>query len=917
MEGAFVEFRSVADTTFTRRTKSMPDGKFTATNLPYGDYTVEVSFMGYETYNSKVTVNMRNLTISAFYMTQSSLRAEDAVVMGQMIRVSMHGDTIIYNPKAFDVAEDADAEAIIRQLPGVEVQDGVVTVQGKTVSKILVDDKETYGTDVQETMKTIPAEMLDKIEVYQKLSDFAETTGIDDGDDYTVMNFVTGIKFAHFGEASGMYGEDDKYAAGARWNIVTGSHRFGINAGANNTGSNSSQMSNAGMMGSGSYGRQTMVGSGGSANAKTKNMNSGLTYHFEPTQKFRFNTNYRYGKSDNERIAASETRYYNNSAYGYDHVFNNSENGSEYDNHNFGMSSRWQIDNRNNVNMRLNGSFSDSKSTYAGEQKYFEDAINELVQHYSSNNRSSSGSHSLSGQLNYGIKIGQKNRSARVGINGSMSKNDGNSRSNSHWIRNMAATPPLDSLGLSRTTTDYDRKSLNWNAEYFEPLSQYTHLSVRYNGSYNYSDRDSRSLRWDYPYTFGSPDFDLGEWAEWGSGSGVMNERNYRHEIAPGINFRKNNNQFRVHLGYENIQLNGESVLPQLWKDKKTFNGIAFNVEYERQLTPHKSIIYEAGTDTNTPELEDLQGIDQISNSGMRVSGGNPGLKVSPNYWTMITYRTYNLRKASSFSVWLNGHIDLQTIGTERYGISENMAGWDAEKGGWLSPNGTWLTAGQQYSRPINLDKASWNIVSGASYGQPLKFIKSNFNTGFSATYSERAGLVNGEENTARNQYYNLRANLNSNFSEDLIIGLSYQVAAGWTDNSNKNYSNDKSFSHGGSMNFYWLTWKNFVLRANATYSNMLNKQSGFADDYRFENLMANVSIGKKLFKNRRGEISFAVNDLFNQNNYNYYSNSIESATYTNDRGLGRYYSISFRYQLRNFTRDGMRERRNGRQRNM
>ncbi len=907
---ALIEFRSVSDTTFVHRAKSLQDGKFTASNLPYGAYTVEVSYLGYETYYTKMTVNARNMTVAAFYMVQGTLVAEGVEVVGQMIRVSMHGDTIVYNPNAFKYAEDADAEAVIKQLPGVEVTDEGVTVQGKNVAKILVDNKETYGTDVKETMRTIPAEMLKSIQTYEKLSDFAETTGVSDGDKYTVMNFVTDIKFAYFGDLSAMYGWDDMYAAGARWNIVTGDHRFGINGGANNTGALAAfdDMVAPGMFGGGGYGGAMARGSEASANSKTRNMSSGMTYHFEPSEDFRLNAHYRYGGSDNESRSSSETFYFNDRIYDYDRQTSTSRSRSDNDDHNMEAMSRWKIDAHNTINVRIGGSFSDGSSSSFGRQEYFEDGVLDLIQLLATDGDSNNSSYNLSGQINYGVKLGDSGRSFRIGLNGGMSKNDGNSYIDGHTIRRISKYPFIDSLGRSRSLSDRRNHTVQWQAEYFEPLSEYLHVLLSVDGRYSYSNRDSRAEKWDY-----LPDhFDDGEWVAWGQGSGVMTQRDSRHRIAPGLSYSKNNDEFQLRAGYSRFDLDGESVLPIAWKDSRSFDGLYFNIYYKKQITPQKSAYIQLGSESETPDLDDLQAIDHISPNSLLVSGGNPDLKRYTSYWTMISYNSFELSNSSSFSAWVHGDVSLNSIGMDRYSINDMLEGWDPATETWTSPNGTKLIAGQEYTRSINIDRSIWSVNVGTTYGRPLPFLKSNFNARLSWSLSESPGSANGEDNIARSNYFVLSTDLNSNFSEDLIIGLNYRIMPQFTTNTNKGFRDNQRLAQSAEMSFYWLTWKNFVFRAEAKYDFMHSKQDGVDKPIRYESVMANIAIGKKLFKNRRGEITFAINDLFDQTDFNSSSSGLDRMTYSVNRGLGRYYSLSFSYRLRDFSRDDRGGRRNG-----
>lgn len=881
LQGAYIEFKLLSDTTVVRQANSQPDGKYTVANMPFGDYRVRVSYMGYDNFDSSVTVNMRNMTIAAFYLNQNSLRIEGAVVSAPMIRVSMHGDTIVYNAQAFKTSEDADAEAVIKQLPGAEVKDGTVKVQGKTVSKILVDNKETYGTDVSETMKTIPANMLEKIEVFDKLSDFAETTGINDGDDYTVMNFVTGIKFALFGEASAMYGHKDMYAAGARFNIVTGGHRFGINGGANNTGAASSfgDLQTPGMFGGGGYGAMTGSRGGSSAGNKVRNASSGLTYNYEKDENFRFNTNYSFRHSKNGSLSESETWYLNNPLFARQTSWTQST--TKNDGHNFGMSTRWRINKKNNVNARLMGTVSDSGSTSDYEQLYFEEALAEVVQKFAGNSLNSTDSYNIRLQANYGLQLGDKGRSLSIGIQGGASKSDGDSSSDA-LIRLLAKTQ--DSTSLSRSVNDSRRRNMQVRMRYYEPLNRYTHLSLNYDLELSHNDGNRRSE------TFAEA---INQWNEWGAGSNVMTRNDQTHEYGVGINYNKNNNRLRGDVSHEIQTLSADSSLPRAWNDRKTWQFIDFQVEWRKQITPQKSFSIDLTTSSGAPSLDQIQDFDEISTSGQRVTGGNPRLRPTHSYETMLSYNNYLLASSTSFAIFASGNITANPIGTDKTTIAADA--------GFTTPNGTWLAKGTEYYRPVNMRQQQWNLNTGFSWGRPVKWLKSNFNTNLGIGYTETPGLANGQLNTARSQTYNWAAHLNTNFSEKMIIGAGYDVSFNYTGNTNALYSNYNAWTNALNFNFYWLTWKDFTVRANADYS-ITKVRSG--SDYSYERLMANFALGKKLFKNKRGEISLAVNDIFNQrrsDNRNDYGDRI---TFNRNFRIGRYYSLTFIYRLRNFSRE-------------
>ena len=151
------------------------------------------------------------------------------------MRTSQKGDTVSYNAGAFKVTTDADVEGLLKKMPGITVTDGTVEAQGEEIKKIFVDGKEFFGEDVTTAIKSLPAAAVERVEVYNKLSDAAEFSGMDDGEGYKALNIVTkpGMRQGQFGKLYAGYGYDadtktesqHKYIAGGNVKIFTGDSR--------------------------------------------------------------------------------------------------------------------------------------------------------------------------------------------------------------------------------------------------------------------------------------------------------------------------------------------------------------------------------------------------------------------------------------------------------------------------------------------------------------------------------------------------------------------------------------------------------------------------------------------------------------------------------------------------------------------
>ncbi len=895
--GAAIEIISGADSTLVKGEVSDTQSRFAISNLPYGEYIMRVSHIGYQTLERTVTVNARNINLSYVFITPTSVEIDEVNITARAVRVSQRGDTISYNAKAFKVSEYADSDELLRQLPGVEVgSDGTVKAQGKDVQKILVDGKETFGTDVATTMRNIPANVIDRVEVYNKLSDFAETTGINDGEDYQVMNFVTGVTFAQIGTFSALYGIKDKYGLDARYNVITGDHGIMLNASANNTGGmgGGGGMMGIGMMGGGGYGSRFGGGRGQSANNKSSSYNTGLNYNFDKTDKFSLNFNYRYGHRDNETKRASDRSYFNTELLGdlYNRATELRTNNSINNDHNFGGNAEWRITPKQRISLRLDGSYSSDNSRSLNETDLFTDVIENRFRYEREKDKTHDESYDIRLGLNYGLRFNKEGRSLSIGLNADTDKEDGNEYIDTHTI---IPNLELDSLGRRREINDEDGWRVRGKVQYSEPISRYWNLMAVYEFSYSVSNENDHMEMWDYDYPDES--FDTGVFVPWGQKSSVLERRDVSHRVAPGIYYSKNNNLLRLDLVYKYTNQFIDRTLPEpLFKGDISFNNFVYNAMYRMQLTPQKRLEFQLEADTSNPNLNQMQDVDRSGNGDLYVTTGNPGLKPYYTHQGSVSYNTNNIVRATNFSVTVNGSVTMDYIGTRTMIVTEPA--------GFTTPNETHIHQGGQWSRPENMNESSWSFGADASYSMPVDLIRSNLRLNGRYNYSESPGYINEVKNTARTQGFSFGARVSSNWSTDLVMYLNYSFAPSFTRNTDKTFDRSSRLGHSLGYNVTWQTWKDFVFRGDLSYTNSLTKQKG-ASDYRFENTMCNVSLGKRIFRNKRGEIAIRVNDLLNQNKYmsqSVYPNYIENVV---DKGIGRYFSLSFTYNLRNFSKNG------------
>ena len=233
--GAVVEVYPTAKPNNKKYYTTGANGNVTIYGLAYGDYTMLVTFIGYKDLTKEFKVSGASLSLGKIPFEEASERIETVVKTVKALRTSQNGDTLSYSAGAFKVSNDADVEGLLKKMPGITISNGSVEAQGETIQKIFVDGKEFFGEDVNTAIKSLPAEAVERIEVFNKLSDQAEFSGMDDGEGYKAINIVTkeGMRQGQFGKMyAGVGYEPDwkknnekDFAKGHKW-IVGGNVNF-------------------------------------------------------------------------------------------------------------------------------------------------------------------------------------------------------------------------------------------------------------------------------------------------------------------------------------------------------------------------------------------------------------------------------------------------------------------------------------------------------------------------------------------------------------------------------------------------------------------------------------------------------------------------------------------------------------------
>ena len=339
---ATVQLLSARDSSLVKGVVSDVNGHFRFTGVARGKYVAKVSYVGYETTSVAISVGDATVDLGKIAVKENSIVLRDAEVTAVRAEVKVMEDTVEYNADSYKTQPNAVVEDLLKRLPGVEVgSDGKITAQGKEVTKILVDGKEFFSDDAKVASRNIPVDMVDKLQVIDRKSDLARITGVDDGEDETVINLTVkkGMKQGWFGNATVGYGTDNRYSGNLMVNRFVNDNQFSIVADANNI----NEMSFS-MPGDGRFKRF------GGIDGVNDAQNVGFNFNVGNDEIFRAGGDVMYSHSRQKTQQTSNKQYLFADSTSYENAFSNAIDRSHNLTGNFRM--QWHVDSLNTLDLR-------------------------------------------------------------------------------------------------------------------------------------------------------------------------------------------------------------------------------------------------------------------------------------------------------------------------------------------------------------------------------------------------------------------------------------------------------------------------------------------------------------------------------------------------------------------------------------
>ena len=543
----------------------------------------------------------------------------------------------------------------------------------------------------------------------------------------------------------------------------------------------------------------------------------------------------------------------------------------------------WRISENQSIMSRTGLSFQsyDPFSTTDGLQ--YGDAIHNIIMN---GNEANQGGYNISEFLQYRLKLGKPGRLFTADVRFSYRNNDNDSKSysNQSTIDNGDGTySPL--LRYLANETDSNNTGIEGAVNYAEPLSKFSQLNFQYRVGYTGQERDKQTWNFgnDNSYTDGVLDTQL---------SNTYTSDYTTHRVGPGFRYSKERNTLVLDLNYQYSTLNGEVRAKDTQAVKRSYNDFTYFLMGNFNINKQNSIRMFIMSGTDNPRITQLQNLLDISDS-QYVTGGNEKLNPAYSHRINFHYNNTNLEKGRTFMWMFSFQSTSDYISSSIY-TGDNIPQYVIDEVG---------STPIQYTTYDNVD-GYLSLRTHLSYGLPINFLKCNFNIMAGVNYSKTPSLVNGARNMASNIGYDANVVLGSNISENIDFTLSWNGTYNQADNSLASRgSKNEYFNHSASGTLKTVFWEGFTFTASANYVQYI----GFTNDYNDSYTLCNAYIGKKLFRNRLGEIMVGVNDIFNQNTS--FARTTGSGFTQNSWNsvIGRYFTVQFNYNLRVFGKKGSR----------
>ena len=891
------------DSAFVAGAAADSEGNFKLAGVRQGKYVLNVSYIGYSTLKKSITVGTNELNLGEIAMSESTIMLKEATVVGVKTEITVKEDTVEYNADSYKTQPNAVVEDLLKRLPGVEVgSDGKITAQGKEVTKILIDGKEFFADDPKVASKNIPVNMVDKLQVVDRKSDLARLTGVDDGEEETVINLTVkkGMNNGWFGTVIGGYGTDKRYTGSLILNHFRDGNQFTILGGANNT--------NEPAFTDGGASRFTRFGGG---NGITTTQSAGFNFNVGKEETFRVGGSVLYSHSDQDSRNKSSYQY----LLADGNTFNDSYSTARDKGHNIrgDFRMKWEVDSFNTLEFRPNFSFNFSDS-WKSDSSMMRGSRYELQSKSVSSYFNNGKSYEFGGQLVYNHNFKShpgRSYSVQLRYNFSNVREDG-----STVTRNTYADENTDDQDINQIYDNHRwSNGVNWRLTWTEPLGDVKNarfLTFAYRGNYKFNNADKYVYDIEQPSAGGSRGYNpvlAAALGDAGFRSAIASKYSpvvlldytlladiLNYELGTQVFNEELSSLFRndyftqsFQIGFKQVRKSynldaGVSLNTSMMKSDDLLNA-ARNIpaRHTWYLSPYarlrfkfsktRNLAFDYRARHNEPSLTQLQPVADVSNP-LRIVVGNPDLKPTFTQRVNLRFNDFNQEAQRSIMAMIGAQYSLNSI------ISKVI--YDATTGGqtttYENVDGVWNAFGMtMFSFPFKRKSWYYSMMSRVSYSSTVGFNNNNYNR--SGTFSLH--VAPGISFRPDNLELELRPTYN------------YQT----THNTTQVSANRDIHTYGAMFNGTYYAPFGFVINTDLNY----NSSSGYTDGYNTTQWLWNASLSYQFLREKSATLSVKVFDILGQKqsiSRNVTANYIRDMEYNT---LTRYFMFSFTYKFTTF----------------
>jgi len=889
---ATVTVLDLKDSSLVSFSRSGPSGSFLIKSLARGAYRLLVTHVGYLALsrNFVITEELRDPDLGELPLADKSKMLEEVTVSQEAPPVTVRHDTIEFNAGSFKTRPDAVVEDLLKKLPGIQVdKNGNIKSNGEQVKKVLVDGKEFFGNDPKIATKNLPAEVVDKVQVFDKKSEQSQFTGFDDGNSQKTINLTIKKDRKHgiFGSLTAGGGFDartgqeaqhavseGRYEGKFNLNQFSGERQFSALGMTNNTSKQGfafqDVMGFGGGMKGGGNGSIQIGGAGvpisefaGNSKSITTSRGGGLNFNDRWQDRTDISGNYFYNGTDDRSDQKSARQYLApGNSFTQDQV-NISDRHNE--NHRLNFISDTRIDSFNSL--RLTSSFtrqfSNSHTVTTDSSRQL--GTGALLNTGASDTYGDTRGYSWNSTALLRHRMAKKGRTLSLNLSFGLDNSTG--VGNLHAINTFYKGGSLATADTLDQRYDQPNRTARYGATlvYTEPLSRNSLLEFSYEGQQNRTQTDKNTFDADKNGKFVLPNESLT--------NSFNNTYTYHRE---GVAFRHQRKMFNFTLGANWQQTLSDNTFHYPGGDSSrhlSFQNILPNANFQYEFNKFQGLRLFYNTNTSQPDISQLQPLPDNSDP-LNIRVGNPGLKQEYDHSLRLNYTSFDPFRHTSFFAMLN-----------YMGIHHRIVNDDRID-----------SVGVRTSRFVNID-GLYRLNGNLSWGLPLRSIRSTLNLNSSLGYDHSAGLVNGARNNGNTWSLGQGADLSFTYKELLDI-----TAGGRLDYNDTRYS----LQPGQNQNYWTETYSldaNIYLPKGFSLASDLNyiHRSGLPAGYNSSPLVWNAGFAKQFLKSKKATLRLQVFDLLQQNTgfaRNTSQNYIEDVSY---RVLNRYWLLSFTYRLSRF----------------